>query len=87
MVETVVDSGWDDAGSEAFQRLFRYISGDNVTASKIAMTAPVIANQSQQGQQIEMTTPVLQQAESTWMALSVCASGQLYNRLGTPAAE
>ncbi len=66
-VETVVQSDWDNAGSQAFQRLFRYISGDNVSATEIAMTAPVIAAEESAGERIEMTTPVLQQAsESGW---------------------
>ena len=38
----------------AFQRLFRYISGTNVTGQSVSMTAPVET----QGESIPMTTPV-----------------------------
>ena len=41
VAETRVEAGFEDAGSLAFQRLFRYISGNNVAQQKIAMTAPV----------------------------------------------
>ena len=41
VAETRVEAGFEDAGSIAFQRLFRYISGNNVAQQKIAMTAPV----------------------------------------------
>ena len=39
-VQTLQTSGEDGA----FRRLFRYISGENQTASKIAMTVPVITS-------------------------------------------
>lgn len=63
MAETVVEGDWGAAGSKSFRRLFRYISGDNISASEIAMTAPVIADQSATGQRISMTTPVLREAD------------------------
>jgi hypothetical protein len=44
--------------NEAFWILFRYISGNNRTQKKIAMTAPVISSET-----IEMTTPVITQKE------------------------
>jgi len=41
VAETVVDKEFEDAGSEAFGRLFKYISGNNQAQQEIAMTAPV----------------------------------------------
>merc|ERR1712176_83751 len=38
---TVTGKNMDKAGSEAFMRLFRYISGDNELKQKIEMTVPV----------------------------------------------
>lgn len=56
VAETTANASFEDAGNQAFQRLFEYISGGNSTAQSITMTAPVI----QRGQKIEMTAPVIQ---------------------------
>ena len=55
--ETLVDSDFDNAGNVAFNRLFKYISGNNRKKESIAMTAPV----NQQSEKIAMTAPVNQQ--------------------------
>jgi len=60
VAETRVEAGFEDAGSLAFQRLFRYISGNNVAQQKIAMTAPVTQSASEK---IKMTAPVSQVAD------------------------
>jgi hypothetical protein len=60
VAETRVEAGFEDAGSVAFQRLFRYISGDNIAQQKIAMTAPVTQSR---GEKISMTAPVSQVAD------------------------
>ena len=60
LAETVVDGSLEDAGNQAFRRLFRYISGENRSQGKIAMTAPV--SQESKGEKISMTAPVGQQA-------------------------
>ncbi|MGI9246393.1 MAG: SOUL family heme-binding protein [Steroidobacteraceae bacterium] len=57
VAETRVEAGFEEAGSVAFQRLFRYISGNNAPQQKIAMTAPVTQAR---GEKISMTAPVVQ---------------------------
>ena len=59
LAETIVEGDIEQAGSKAFQSLFRYISGDNRSREKVAMTAPV--SQEPRGEKIEMTAPVGQQ--------------------------
>lgn len=60
-VETFVEeSNFHDATGIAFQRLFNYISGANISADDISMTAPVLAEPSpKNGDDIAMTSPVL----------------------------
>ena len=60
VAETRVEGNLEDAGSRAFGRLFRYITGNNRPEAKIEMTAPV--SQEPAGQEIAMTAPVGQQA-------------------------
>jgi hypothetical protein len=62
VAETRVEAGFEEAGSLAFQRLFRYISGNNVAQQKIAMTAPVTQSGSEK---IKMTAPVSQVADGS----------------------
>jgi hypothetical protein len=63
VAETRVESDFESAGNTAFQRLFRYISGQNVAQEKIAMTAPVTQSRSEtRGEKIAMTAPVTQVA-------------------------
>ena len=63
--ETYVEGDFNEAGRTAFKRLFGYISGENASNNKIAMTAPVIANagDTDKGYTIDMTVPVLEQRE------------------------
>lgn len=66
LAETVVEGNLEDAGKEAFRRLFRYISGDNQSGDKVAMTAPV--SQEPRGEKVKMTAPVGQQrVKDSWV--------------------
>ena len=66
VAETRVDASFKDAGNKAFRTLFNYISGENEANTKIAMTAPVIAeasDSSSSGEKIAMTAPVTYEKE------------------------
>lgn len=66
VAEVEVRAQRDEATGKAFRTLFNYISGNNVSSKKIAMTTPVAQEASQK---IDMTTPVSQEksGENTWM--------------------
>ena len=68
LAEIVVDGDLEEAGNRAFNRLFRYISGDNRSRRKVAMTAPV--SQEPEGEKIKMTAPVGQQRVQERWAVS-----------------
>lgn len=68
LVETVVDSSLETAGNQAFSKLFRYISGANLSSNKISMTAPV--SQEARSNKIPMTAPVSQQSAKGGWAVS-----------------
>jgi hypothetical protein len=57
VAEVVVRTGFEDAGNAAFRTLFGYISGQNHSSSRVAMTAPVTQRDSAT---IPMTEPVEQ---------------------------
>ena len=67
----VVDNDMYDSG---FNLLFRYISGENKTQSKIAMTAPVVTSE-----KIKMTAPVV--TRNNYMAFAIPFS---YNKETVP---
>ncbi len=68
LAEIIVEGELENAGSKAFNSLFRYISGDNHTRNKVAMTAPV--SQQPVSQKINMTAPVGQQRVDNKWAVS-----------------
>lgn len=68
LAETVVEGDVKDAGNKAFKRLFRYISGDNRSHDKVAMTAPV--SQQPMREKIKMTAPVGQRRVQEKWAVS-----------------
>jgi hypothetical protein len=55
---TEVEGSFDDVGNEGFRRLFKYISGDNVSRQNVSMTVPV--SQKTVSEKISMTSPVNQ---------------------------
>ncbi|MDQ2758742.1 MAG: heme-binding protein [Actinomycetota bacterium] len=61
VAEVVVRGEFEDAGNMAFRTLFGYISGQNRSGSKVAMTSPVIQREPEQ---IAMTAPVQQRETS-----------------------
>lgn len=68
VAEVIVNGNFEDASNVAFRKLFKYISGDNYSRSKIATTAPV--TQKSQSEKIAMTAPVSQRAASQGWAVS-----------------
>lgn len=49
------EGDFNESSNKSFRKLFNYISGENVTESKVQMTAPVFM----QDQKIAMTSPVI----------------------------
>ncbi|MFO7554197.1 MAG: heme-binding protein [Desulfobacterales bacterium] len=68
LAETIVEGDLEEAGKKAFNWLFRYISGDNRSRKKVAMTAPV--SQQPMGEKIKMTAPVGQRRVQEKWAVS-----------------
>jgi len=84
LAETVVDGNLEDAGNEAFKRLFRYISGENKSRDKVAMTAPV--SQQPTSEKISMTAPVSQQrVEESWAVSFMMPGSYTLETLPEPA--
>ncbi len=63
VAETVVTGSLEAAGDKGFSPLFRYISGDNRSKTKIPMTSPV-GQERRESEKIPMTAPVGQTASS-----------------------
>ena len=83
VAETLVEGRFEDAGSRAFQRLFKYISGDNLSQTKVAMTAPV--SQAPAGEKISMTAPVGQRrVENRWAVSFMMPQSYTMDSLPTP---
>lgn len=51
VAQTQVSGDFSEVGKQAFGRLFRYITGHNLSQQKIAMTAPVIQQQESPSQE------------------------------------
>jgi hypothetical protein len=66
VVEVTTRGSLTSAGNIAFAPLFAYISGDNRSCAKVAMTAPVVqerAPRKRGGERIAMTAPVVQEEQ------------------------
>ena len=90
IAETYVEADFDEAGNRAFRTLFDYISGDNTSASEIAMTAPVIANQSpaDTSESIGMTAPVLnERKDQGWRYMFVLPASYSIDTAPAPSSE
>ncbi len=86
VAETVVDTEFEGAGSEAFGRLFKYISGNNQSQQEIAMTAPV--GQEAECQEIDMTAPVGQtQVDGKWVISFMMPSSFTMDSIPKPKDE
>lgn len=84
VAETVVAGSFERAGNQAFSRLFRYISGNNRSRHKVAMTAPV--SQEPTGEKIAMTAPVGQQpAQDRWVVSFTMPASYALETLPEPA--
>ena len=66
VAQTEVDGNYKEASNQAFNRLFKYISGNNKKQQKISMTAPVIMDP--KTEEIAMTAPVFQEkSDKRWL--------------------
>ena len=83
VAETRVDATLEEAGGEAFERLFGYISGENRVEQDIAMTSPV--TQTAASEEIAMTAPVGQQrAGDGWVVSFVMPEAYTLETLPKP---
>jgi effector-binding domain-containing protein len=83
LAETIVEGDLEAAGNKAFNSLFRYISGDNRSRKKVAMTAPV--SQQPMGEKIKMTAPVGQRrVQDKWAVSFMMPSSYTIETLPEP---
>ena len=90
IAETYVEGDFNGAGDKAFRKLFDYISKENTSSSKIAMTAPVIANQapSDNIEKIDMTVPVLEErSDQGWRYMFVLLANYSIKTAPVPLDE
>ena len=85
VADVVVSGSAEEAASAAFRPLFEYISGANLGAESLAMTAPVIQQPS--SERLAMTAPVIQEAAGTdeWTVSFVLPVGRSLSDYPSPA--
>lgn len=76
LVTTDMPGGMEEGQNEAFQRLLKYISGENELKREMAMSAPVIMQNQDAGQKIEMTAPVFMSNEGENQTMSFVLPAQ-----------
>lgn len=88
IAETQVNASFGEAGRTAFNRLFGYISGENVPQTKIAMTAPVMADEraKPEGDKLAMTSPVIgEKQDMAWRYIFVLPAGYTLENAPIPS--
>lgn len=68
LAQVLVDGKFSSAGNKAFNRLFKYITGNNIAQQSLEMTKPVM--QGAASSKIAMTSPVSQQQAAGQWAVS-----------------
>ena len=85
VAEVEVSGERDKAINQGFRMIADYIFGNNTSSQKVAMTAPVIQ---QQSEKIAMTAPVTQQGEGNgWKVRFVMPANQTMATLPKPNNE
>jgi len=86
VAETEVAGTRSSAINAGFRTIADYIFGNNLAARKVAMTAPVLQqNSPRASEQIAMTAPVSQQGDgSTWRVRFIMPAGYTMATLPTP---
>jgi hypothetical protein len=83
LAETIVEGDLEEAGNNAFNRLFSYISGKNRSRTKVAMTAPV--SQQSNGEKIKMTAPLGQRrVQEKWSVSFMMSASYTLKSLPVP---
>ena len=88
VAETFVNTEYEEAGTIAFKKLFAYISGENISKTKISMTAPVMSKEGDapEGDKIPMTSPVLGQRQAKgWRYSFVLPAGYTLENAPLPS--
>ncbi len=86
MVSTESQGDYDETSNASFNRLFDYISGENIGSSKVEMTAPVMMEET--SQKIEMTAPVLMsEKDKNWKMSFLLPSEYTFETAPKPTNE